>query len=310
MIKGTNKNALPRLRLLPPRHALTVLVSHLNGRSSPVETAASQGQIAGIERRSLRAPSSATDTVSYLQTGSPEGRRVIFLHGTPGAANGWADYLLDGSTGRLHIALDRPGYGGSTSDRSAASLKRQARAVVPFVQTVKGKKAILVGHSLGASVAVQTAVDFPDALGGLLLLSGAFDPDLEEANWLQLLGTLKPISRLLPRAIDYANRELLGLKRNLLDQAERLHRIRMPVVVVHGDKDPLVPPANIDYLQRKLQHASLDTVVLKQTDHFIPWHSKPAVDDALERLIEKVRRVESRSKRCSEPKLDPLPRAW
>ena len=292
MTKRPETNSLPRLRLLLPWHAIKVLVSSLNGRNSPVKTAANEGQIAGIERKSLRVPLSMTDTVSYLQTGTPEGRRIIFLHGTPGNANGWADYLLKVPAGRLHIALDRLGYGFSNPNQPVVSLKRQAQAVVPFLKTAKGRKAILVGHSLGASVAVQTALDFPDSVGGLLLLAGAFDPGLEEANWLQPFGTLRPIFRLLPRVIDNANRELLGLKRGLLAQADRLHQISMPIGVLHGDMDPLVSPANLNYLQRKLNNALLDKALLKHTDHFIPWHSKPAVDAALKRLIGQVRHRE------------------
>lgn len=293
MKKRLETSTLPRLRLLPPRHAIRVLVSSLNGHSSPITIDADERQIAGIRRNSLDVLLSDADRVSYLQMGTPGGRRIIFLHGTPGNAKGWADYLLDVPAGRLHVALDRPGYGASRPDRTDFSLQHQARAVAPFLQANGGKKTILVGHSLGAAVALQTAMDFPDPVGGLLLLAGAFDPDLEEVHWLQLFGTLKPIARLLPRAIDNANRELLGLKRDLLSQAGRLHQIDMPVVVVHGDMDPLVPPANMNYLQRKLNQTPLDTVVLKHTDHFIPWHSKPAVDAALERLVQKVRRLES-----------------
>ncbi len=292
MTKRPETDSRPRLRFLPPRHALRVLVSSLNGRNAPVKTVANEGQIAGIERQSLRVPLSMTDTVSYLQTGTLDGRRIIFVHGTPGNAKGWADYLLNVPAGRLHIALDRLGYGFSNPKHAVVSLKRQAQAVVPFLKTINGRKAILVGHSSGASVAIQTALDFPDAVGGLLLLAGAFDPDLEEATWFQHLGTLKPISRLLPRVIDNANRELLGLKRDLLAQADRLHQISIPVGVVHGDMDPLVPPANLNYLQRKLNHASLDKVMLKHRDHFIPWNSKSAVDAALKRLIVKVRQTE------------------
>jgi pimeloyl-ACP methyl ester carboxylesterase len=288
MIKRPDKNSLPRLRLLPPYHALKVLLSRLKGQNTPVKTAASDEQIATIERKSLRVPSSGTDVVSFLQTGSPDGRRIIFVHGTPGNARGWADYLLNTPDGCLRIALDRLGYGLSEPTHAVVSLKRQAQAVLPFLEKVNGQKAILVGHSSGASVAMQVALDYPAAVGGLLLLAGAFDPDLEEANWLQPLGTLKPISRLLPRAINNANRELLGLKRELLGQADRLHEVNIPVSVVHGDSDPLVPVANLDYLQRKLKNAPLDKLVLKQVDHFIPWHSKLSVDASLKRLIDTV----------------------
>jgi len=286
------KSSLPRIRILPPWHAVRVFFSSLNGRTAPVKIAASEGQIASIERHSFKTESSRPNLVSFLQKGSPEGRRVIFVHGTPGSARGWADYIINVPAGCLYIALDRPGYGLSEPEHAVVSLKCQAQAVAPLLATIHDRKSILVGHSSGASVVVQTALDYPDHVGGMLLLAGAFNPELEEVNWIQPVGTFKPISKLLPRTINNANQELLGLKRGLLAQADRLRQISIPVGVVHGDTDPLVPIANIDYLQRMLKNASLNKLILKGKDHFIPWHSKPSVDTLLKRLIDQVHLTE------------------
>ncbi len=253
---------------------------------------AGEEQIAQLQRHVLRVSLPTIDRISYLQSGPSNGRRILYVHGTPGNAFGWADYLIDAPAGRCHIALDRPGYGGSRIRKAAFSLKEQAGALLPFLNSDNGKKAIVVGHSSGAAVAIQAALHNVEAVGGLLLLAGAVDPDLEEANWIQLLGTYKPISRLLPKTIDTANRELLGLKRELLAQADKLHGIRIPVNAVHGDMDPLVPSDNLKYLKQKLTNASIEQKILRRKDHFIPWHSKPAIDEALEHLVERVRRTE------------------
>ncbi len=292
-------NIHPRFRLLPPRHALKVLVSGMSGRSAPIKTAAGDKEIASIERLSVEATPPLSETISYLRGGNPDGRRIVFIHGTPGNAKGWADYLLNIGKSRLHIALDRPGFGKSGPRNAVVSIERQAAAVKPFLRQAGTKKAILVGHSLGASIAVQTALDYPDIVGGLLLLSGAFDPDLEEANFIQLLGTLRPLAFLLPRDIENANRELLELKRELVVMAERLHEITIPIGIVHGDRDPLVPYANVAYMQKKFVYAPLALITLKNKDHFIPWHSKAAIDAALEQLIDQVRKTESTVKRAA-----------
>jgi len=290
-------NIHPRFRLLPPRHALKVLVSGISGHNAPIKTTTGDKEIASIKRLSVEAPPPLSETISYLKGGNPDGRRIVFVHGTPGNAKGWADYLLNTEKSRLHIALDRPGFGKSGPRNAVVSIRRQAAAVKPFLQQAESKKAILVGHSLGASVAVQTALDHPDNVGGLLLLAGAFDPDLEEANFIQLLGTIRPLALLLPRDIENSNRELLALKRELVALADRLHKITIPISVVHGDRDPLVPYANVTYIERKFTHAPLDVITLKNTDHFIPWHSKPTVDAALEQLIDQIRKTESIAKR-------------
>ena len=282
----------PRMRLLPPLSAVKVFVSSMNGRNAPVTISASEEQIAGIKRQSKRADSPGAALVSFLQAGLPPGRRVIFIHGTPGNAGGWADYLLTVPEGYEYIAVDRPGYGFSEPEHAVVSLERQAAAIAPLLKTNCARKTILVGHSSGGSVAMQTALDYPDRVGGMLLLAGAFDPELEEAVWVQVIGRFKPVSKLLPRAINNANQELLSLKRGLLAQADRLHEISMPVEVVHGDRDPLVPIANVSYLQRTLVNAPLETLVLKNVDHFLPWHSKPSVAASLQRLIDRVRLAE------------------
>ena len=280
------------MRLLPPLSAVKVFLASLNGRNAPVKITAKEEQIARIDRQTKRALSQEADLISYLQAGIPNGRRVIFVHGTPGNACGWADYLLDVPPGYRYFALDRPGYGFSEPAHAAVSLTRQAQAVAPFLETINGKKTILVGHSSGASIVMQTALDYPESVGGMLLLAGAFDPELEEAIWLQNIGTFKLVARLLPRVINNANQELLFLKRGLLAQEDRLSGIRVPVAVVHGTADPLVPVANIGYLQRTLKNASLETLVLENADHFLPWHSKPSVDESLQRLIDRVRTTE------------------
>ncbi len=287
----SGKRVYPRLRILPPSHACKVLVSSLTGQTAPIKPAAARQQIDAIRRSTLQ-PAPSVEGISFLEAGAVDGRRVIFIHGTPGSATGWADYLINVPPGRLHIALDRPGYGESGPREAVVSLKLQAQAVFQLTQSTNGRNTILVGHSLGAAVAVQTALDFPGAVGGLLLLAGALDPDLEEANLLQPLGTVKPFSWFLPRTIDNANRELLGLKSELLAQVNRLSQIHIPVSVVHGDNDPLVPIENLGYMQQKLVNTSIDTLVLQDTDHFIPWHSKSSIEESLERLINRVREVE------------------
>ena len=292
-VKSKTINIRPRIRLLPPRHALQVLISGMSGRDAPINTAANQKEIASLERLSVDAPSPLSVTISYLRGGNPDGRRIVFVHGTPGNAKGWAEYLLNIKESRLHIAVDRPGFGKSAPRKAVVSMARQAAAIKPFLQQGRSKKAILVGHSLGASVAVKTALDHPDLVGGLLLLAGAMDPDLEEANLIQLLGTFRPLAHLLPRDIDNANRELLSLKRELAVMADVLNTITIPIHIVHGDRDPLVPYANVAYMEKKFAKAPLDVTTLKNTDHFIPWHSKPAVDAALEQLVDQVHKTES-----------------
>ncbi len=126
-------------------------------------------------------------------------------------ATGWADYSFEVPAGHQYIALDRLKYGFSEIPSTPLSrLNGRHRQIAPFLETKNGRKTILVGHSSGASIVLQTARDNPNRVGGMLLLAGAFDPEFEEVIWLQQIGTLLPVSRLLSRAINNANHELLS----------------------------------------------------------------------------------------------------
>ncbi len=227
-------------------------------------------------------------TVSYLQGGDPESPRVIYVHGTPGAATGWADYLAPGQT-RFHaISLDRPGFGESGPERGAVtSLEAQAAALLPFLEKQGGAKPILVGHSLGGPIVARAAVDHPDKIGGLVIAAGSLDPNLEKIHPLQRFGEWPLVRSLLPRAIRNANRELIALEPELAALAVKLGEVDLPVVIVHGTEDDLVPFENVAFMENRFTGTDrLEIVVLEGVNHFLPWNSKPSIDAAVLRVTE------------------------
>jgi pimeloyl-ACP methyl ester carboxylesterase len=222
--------------------------------------------------------------VSFLYAGDPALPRVVFLHGTPGAADGWADYLLDPPVGFEAIAIDRPGFGETRPRRAVASLGEQAQAVEPFLLSRKGASALLVGHSLGAPIAARVAVDHPDRVSGLVLLAGSLDPDLEEVLWVQYLGRWFGLEWLIPRWARNANRELIALEKHLRALAERLPEVRCPVVIVHGTDDSLVPYANVAFMEKHFAaNPRVEVMRLEGKNHFLPWNAEGAVRAAIAR---------------------------
>jgi dipeptidyl aminopeptidase/acylaminoacyl peptidase len=60
-------------------------------------------------------------------------------------------------------------------------------------------------------------------------------------------------------------------------------------MIIHGTKDNLVPFENLVYIQTQLTQARrINTMVLKDQNHFLPWNSEPAVREAIAWAIEQI----------------------
>src|SRR5579864_967101 len=91
---------------------------------------------------------------------------VLLLHGQPGSAEDWGP-VRSAIDGRVRtIAPDRPGWDGRTGP---SDLIGNARAAVSVLDRDEVQRATVVGHSLGAAVAVQLALEHPERVGALVL---------------------------------------------------------------------------------------------------------------------------------------------
>ncbi len=144
--------------MLRPWSPLALIATLVCGKGGPPKPSASRDRIDALERRTHALPDSAAG-ISYLRAGDPGGQRVIFVHGTPGEARGWADFLLHVRPGFEYIAIDRPGFGESGPAGAVVSLAAQAQALAPLLVARDGRWPILVGHSLGGPVVVHAALD-------------------------------------------------------------------------------------------------------------------------------------------------------
>jgi pimeloyl-ACP methyl ester carboxylesterase len=220
-------------------------------------------------------------SISLLTSKKAEGTLVIYVHGTPGEAEGWIDYVLEPVTGTRSRALDRPGFGKTHPDTAVTSLATQAAAVVALFPQ-GAEKVVLVGHSLGGAVVARVAADHPGRVSGLVLLAASLDPAQESINPLQPIGQMWPIKVMLPRMLRNANDELMAFKQELLLLQPMLDRIQAPTMIVHGTQDDLVPFANVAYMRAHFTRAQcVKTRVLEGVNHFLPWNSEPVVREAI-----------------------------
>lgn len=231
------------------------------------------------------AHASSGHMISYIQKGNSSGRRIIFVHGTPGSADGWLDTMAAGPADYDLVAIDRPGFGKTKPGDAVTSLMVQAASIEPLLKTTNGLKPILVGHSLGGPIVAAAALLYEDRIGGLVIAAGALDPELEKTHPMQYVGAVPPIRWLLPRAIRNANSELMALKGELEDLEQQLNSLSLPIEIVHGTQDDLVPYENVAFMEGHFQNVQrLQIDRLDGVNHFLPWNSADRLWMAIQRL--------------------------
>ncbi|MDX2198223.1 MAG: alpha/beta hydrolase [Phycisphaerae bacterium] len=275
-----------RRRLLCAVGCLTLaaFALRLAGGCYSVGPTASKDAIALLPRATIESRDGAT-TLSYLHAGNPADPRIIYIHGTPGDAENWADLLLNPVAGCESLSIDRPGFGKTQPPDPLTSFEAQAAAIAPLLLERRSIKPILVGHSLGGPIAARLAADHPDRVGGLLIVAGSFDPVHEELDWLERCVMSDTMRATLPRALANSLAEFRDAKRETLLLAEILDRITCPTIVIHGATDGLVPYENVSYIQRKLINARpLEVTKLPDQGHFIPWQCPDQIRTAIDRI--------------------------
>ena len=111
----------------------------------------------------------------YVDRG--EGPAVVLLHGNGMMLQDFeASGVLELAAQRHRvIAFDRPGFGYSERSRATAwTPQAQADLIGKAMKRLGVDHAVIVGHSWGTLVALAVALDRPEAVTGLLLLSGYY----------------------------------------------------------------------------------------------------------------------------------------
>lgn len=160
------------------------------------------------------------------ESGNPHGPVVLMLHGngenleTMRQAGLFEDFR---SAGAGVLAIDYPGYGRSEGAPSEEANLAAAEAAWTWLRShADGHPRVVAGWSLGAAVAAELAARHADEAAGVILMS-AWD-------------RLEEVARL-----HYPDWMVSSLLRERYDSAAVAPRITVPALLVHGERDDIVP---------------------------------------------------------------------
>src|SRR3954469_707108 len=129
-----------------------------------------------------------------------EGPDLLLLHGLGGAKSSLFDTATALSRRYRVLAIDLPGFGGSSKPANAPyGAPYAARAVVGAMDALGIGRAHLVGNSMGGRVAIEVGLREPDRVGGLGLLCPALA--FVRRGYQPLVWLLRPELGLLPHSL-------------------------------------------------------------------------------------------------------------
>lgn len=258
----------------------------------------------------------AAEQVFWRAVGSGPGLVLVNGYGASAAMwpAGWIDELARSWT---VVTLDVRGGGRSRFSEVPFTIGDLAGDVVAVLDDVGLDRAVVLGLSMGGMVAQETALRTPDRVTGLVLVGTrppvpAFTPPRLRSNLLLLrpprrgqsladhfrslwaaavapgFAERRPdlIDELVEQTLDHPTpRALLRHQVRAMSgwgRAQRLARIAVPTVVVHGVEDQLSPVANGRAIAELIPGATL--VELPGVGHLVPLEAPEVLTDAIERV--------------------------
>jgi pimeloyl-ACP methyl ester carboxylesterase len=264
-------------------------------------------------------------TIAYREAGS--GPAVLLLHGWPTSSYLWRDVLPTVARSGRVIALDLPGFGASDKPLDIRyTFDFFSQAIDGLADQLGLDRLALAGHDLGGPIALRWALDNPGRTRGLALLNTLVYPDFHPSVR-EFVGILRdPVgrarltspdglaelfrsgvadpTRLSPDVIDAVvapfesadAREALadagiGLEyRVFAELGKRIDQLRVPVRLVFGTKDPILP--DVAETMARIQRDLPGTVAtpLAHCSHFLQEDDPVAVGELLATFFEQLPR--------------------
>lgn len=242
------------------------------------------------------------------QTGQQHSKRlpVILIHGAGGNYSTWPPQIRRLADERIY-ALDLPGHGLSQGI-GRRSIHKYADDVLAFMKALKIRAAVLAGISMGSAIALTLALKYPRKVVGLALLGGGakmrvapailetagssntFETAVEminencfSANAPQSLALLSKQNMMKIRPF-----VLLGdfLACHEFDVTDQLKKIKIPVLVVCGAEDKMMPLKHSQSLHEGLVNSKLH--VLENAGHMVMLEQPDPVANLLKQFLDEL----------------------
>ncbi|MDW7673026.1 MAG: alpha/beta hydrolase [Bacillota bacterium] len=213
------------------------------------------------------------------QQGPKEGPTLLFIHGAGGTKKNWHYQWLEFKGKYSIIAVDLPGHGESSA-ASANKISDYSQAIAQLLKGLSLDRVILVGHSMGGAIAMNTFLDEAVYIAGLILVcTGAklgvraaileqLAQDLYTREMIEFAYSPKASQKLIengykeqqkiPCSVTFGDFQAC----NSFDIRSQLANIFCPTLIMCGDEDQVTPLKFSLFLHEHIPNSSLAIIPL------------------------------------------------
>ena len=194
-------------------------------------------------------------------TGSP----LVLLHGGFGSVEMFGPNVELLANGRRVIGVDLQSHGRSPAADRRMRFETMADDIAALMKELKLERAAVMGFSLGGAVALRTAIQHPELVDRLILVSAVF----KRSGWhpemtagMDAMGphTAEPLKQ-SPMYADYVQiapnkddwqmlvTQLTTALKDDYDWSEAIPKLPMPVMIVIGDADGIPPSHAVEFFE-------------------------------------------------------------
>jgi pimeloyl-ACP methyl ester carboxylesterase len=206
--------------------------------------------------------------VDYHYDVRGQGEPLLLLHGGLGNSDMFEPLLPILGQGRQVIAVDLQGHGRSSLGNRPIRCEAIADDVAAILKRVGRAKVDVVGYSFGGCVALRLAVQHPDLVRRLALVStpfandgwyaemraqqaqvsAAMAPMMKETPMYKSYAAVAPKPDDFPRLLD-AMGDFMRQKYDWSADVQKLAKLQLPVMLVYGDGDMVRPEHEVKFYQ-------------------------------------------------------------
>jgi pimeloyl-ACP methyl ester carboxylesterase len=262
----------------------------------------------------LTCPAVGDPVAAYLELG--EGPPLLMLHGFMGSGACWMPLMQQLKPQFRCVSLDLLGFGASSKPAIRYDVAQEVAFVRQVVDALHLDPCYILGHSFGGWVAAAYALQYPQAVKGLLLAApagirddsfcGRYDhlrPLLWQTpivDWgmtlarplAQLMGQQKALAQ-----IQWFRQELNGQPaarsflvdrlrpEDAIDTVEQeIYRLRVPTLVMTGDRDETIPLWHSQTYASTIPDAQLK--IIPDADHGLPQKYAPEIAELITQFLQ------------------------